>query len=175
MFSRVFRRSTIPPARSAGRLVKPNVSEPAAKEIFHEKPKFLFATFSLALFDRFQEKQTNLLPFFYFRLSIPGNNAENGCFCIFPITENGSLKKFFRCAAQPGRGPPDPPTARKSARQRALNFRKFSHVDFVSFSKIQSNHALPRGGGIYGNAHMRKTRFARLKWPFFVCRLRFLS
>ena len=47
-------RSTIPPAR-AGRLVKPNVSEPAAKEIFHEKPKFLFATFSLALFGHFQK------------------------------------------------------------------------------------------------------------------------
>ena len=31
------------------------------------------------------------------------------------------------------------------------------------------------GGGIYGSAHMRKTRFARWKWPFFVCRLRFLS
>ena len=32
----------------------------------------------------------------------------------------------------------------------------FSYVDFVSFSKIQSNDALPRGGGICGNAHMRK-------------------
>ena len=32
----------------------------------------------------------------------------------------------------------------------------FSYIDFVSFSKIQSNDALPRGGGICGNAHMRK-------------------
>ena len=65
MFSRGFRRSTIPPARSAGRLVKPNVTEPAAEEIFHEKPKFLFAIFSLALFDHFQKidcSQQILLP-----------------------------------------------------------------------------------------------------------------
>ena len=38
---------------------------------------------------------------------------------------------------------------------------RLSCVAFVSFCEIQSNHALPRGGGICGNAHMRKTRFAR--------------
>ena len=52
---------------------------------------------------------------------------------------------------------------------------RLSYVDFVSFLEIQSNFALQRGGGIYGSAHMRKTRFARWKWPFFVCRLCFLS
>jgi len=38
---------------------------------------------------------------------------------------------------------------------------RLSYVDFVSFLEIQSNFALQRGGGIYGSAHMRKTRFAR--------------
>ena len=74
-------------------------------------------TFPVAFLDDFQEfGRFSAIFIFYFRLSIPGNGAENGC---------------------------------------------FSYVDFVSFCEIQSNHALPRGGGICGNAHMRKTRFAR--------------
>ena len=65
-------------------------------------------TFPVAFLDDFQEfGRFSAIFIFYFRLSIPGNGAENGC---------------------------------------------FSYVDFVSFCEIQSNDALPRGGGIYGNA-----------------------
>ena len=43
----------------------------------------------------------------------------------------------------------------RKLRSRLSKFRIFALIVFVSFSKIQSNHALPRGGGICGNAQRR--------------------
>ena len=48
---------------------------------------------------------------------------------------------------------------------------RFSYVDFVSLSEIQSNFALQIA---FAHNIMRKTRFARWKWLFLVCRPRFL-
>ena len=47
----------------------------------------------------------------------------------------------------------------RKLRPRLSKFRIFALIVFVSFSKIQSNDALPRGGGICGNApYMSKTQ-----------------
>ena len=40
----------------------------------------------------------------------------------------------------------------RKLRSRLSKFRIFALIVFVSFPEIQSNYALPRGGGIYGNA-----------------------
>ena len=42
----------------------------------------------------------------------------------------------------------------RKLRSRLSKFRIFALIVFVSFPEIQSNYALPRGGGIYGSAQL---------------------
>ena len=51
----------------------------------------------------------------------------------------------------------------RKLRSRLSKFRIFALIVFVSFTEFQSNHALPRGGGICGNAHYEKNALRALK------------
>ena len=44
----------------------------------------------------------------------------------------------------------------RKLRSRLSKFRIFALIVFVSFTEIQSNFALPRGGGIYGSAQLKR-------------------
>ena len=66
-------------------------------------------------------------------VSAPPKFAKNASLYFFPLRKMDPQKKISRCAAQPGGGPPDPPDARRGARQRALSFRELHSLFWSLF------------------------------------------